>query len=217
MAKAAGKPPLPPPSTSAPLLDSTLSTAAAATGCRPQAWKHALQYVLCNRDGLRVRVAHYPSGCSKWNPIEHRLFSFLSGNWQGKPLDSFATILNYIRSTTTRQGLELTARRITRQYARGIRISDEQMACIPTPPGRAGTTSSDRTRRPLPRHRAPAGPKSLRASLPNCHPPPDDHRTCALRLAIIQESTSSRERYFALSPYPQANSMFGPRSVGWAW
>lgn len=75
-----------------------------------------------------MRVAHYPSGCSKWNPIEHRLFSFLSANWQGRPLDSFATILNYIRTTTTRQGLQVTACRITRQYARGVRISDAQMA-----------------------------------------------------------------------------------------
>ena len=114
-----------------------LADSGGSNGCRPRAWKHALQYVLCNRHGLRVRVAHYPSGCSKWNPIEHRLFSFLSGNWQGKPLDSFATILNYIRTTTTRQGLEVTARRITRQYARGVRISDEQMAQLELHPDTA--------------------------------------------------------------------------------
>ena len=105
-----------------------LADSGGSNGCRPRAWKHALQHVLCNRHGLRVRVAHYPSGCSKWNPIEHRLFSFLSANWQGRPLDSFATILNYIRTTTTSQGLQVTACRITRQYARGVRISDEQMA-----------------------------------------------------------------------------------------
>ena len=78
-----------------------LSDSGGSNGCCPRAWKHALQRVLCSRHALRVRVAHYLSGCSKWNPIEHRLFSFLSANWQGRPLDSFATILNYIRTTTT--------------------------------------------------------------------------------------------------------------------
>lgn len=107
-----------------------LADSGGSNGCRPRAWKHALQHVLCNPHGLRVRVAHYPSGCSKWNPIEHRLFSFLSTNWQGKPLDSFETILNYIRTTTTLLGLAVTAHRITRQYARGVRISDGKMAAL---------------------------------------------------------------------------------------
>ncbi len=107
-----------------------LADSGGSNGCRPRAWKHALQYELCNRHGLRVRVAHYPSGCSKWNPIEHRLFSFLSTNWQGKPLDSFETVLNYIRTTTTRAGLQVTAHRITRQYAKGVHISDAQMDAL---------------------------------------------------------------------------------------
>ena len=77
-----------------------------------------------------MRVAHYPGGCSKWNPIEQRLFSFLSGNWQGNPLESFETVLNYIRTTTTRPGLEVTAYRITRQYGRRSRVHDAQMAAL---------------------------------------------------------------------------------------
>ncbi len=101
-----------------------LADSGGSNGCRPRAWKHALRHVLRNPHGLRVRVAHYPGGCSKWNPIEHRLFSFLSGNWQGNPLESCETVLNYIRTTPTRPGLEVTAYRITRQYARRSRVHD---------------------------------------------------------------------------------------------
>ena len=105
-----------------------LADSGGSNGCRPRAWNHALQPELCNRHGLRV--AHYSSGCSKWNPIGHRLFSFLSGNWQGKPMDSFETVLNCLRTMTTRVGLKVIAHRITRQYAKGVRIRDEQMAAL---------------------------------------------------------------------------------------
>ena len=64
-----------------------------------RAWKFNLQHRLCNRHGLRVTVAHYPPATSKWNPIEHRLFSEISKNWAGRPLDSFDTILKYLRTT----------------------------------------------------------------------------------------------------------------------
>ena len=77
---------------------------------RIRAWKYALQHRFCNVHQLPVTVAHYPAGCSKWNPIEHRLFSEISRNWSGCPLESFDLILNYIASTTTRTGLVVTSR-----------------------------------------------------------------------------------------------------------
>ena len=106
----------------------SLADSGGSNGCHPRAWKHALQHTLCNPHQLRVTVAHSPSGCSKWNPIEHRLFSFISLNWAGQPLDSFETILNSIRTTTTATGLQVSATRVTRPYVKGVQISDEQMA-----------------------------------------------------------------------------------------
>ncbi len=99
-----------------------------SNGIHPHAWKHALQERLCNRHRLTVTVAHYPSGCSKFNPIEHRLFSEISKNWAGVPLESVETILNYIRSTTTQTGLTVSAQLIEAQYQTGIKITAQQLA-----------------------------------------------------------------------------------------
>ena len=93
-------------------------------------WKHSIQHRLCNRHGLTVTVAHYPPGASKWNPIEHRLFSEISKHWAGKPLDSYETILNYIRTTKTTTGLSVSAHLVHQQYATGIKISDAQMQAL---------------------------------------------------------------------------------------
>lgn len=87
----------------------TLADSGGSNGADCRAWKYGLQQRLCERHGLLVNVAHYPSGASKWNPIEHRLFSETSKIWAGRPLDSFETILNYIRSTRTATGLSLRA------------------------------------------------------------------------------------------------------------
>jgi hypothetical protein len=76
-----------------------------SNGSRSRAWKWNLQGGLCDRFGLTVTVCHYPPGCSKWNPVEYRLFSQISNNWAGKPLRSLAIMLGYIRGTTTRTGL----------------------------------------------------------------------------------------------------------------
>jgi len=92
-----------------------------------RAWKYGLQTRLCNRFGLTITVAHYPPGASKWNPIEHRLFSEISKNWAGRPLDSFQTILNYIQTTTTSTGLCVEAHLIENIYEKGVRITDAQM------------------------------------------------------------------------------------------
>jgi hypothetical protein len=87
------------------------------------AWKDQLQQQLCDRFGLTVTVAHYPTGASKYNPIERRLFSQISRNWQGEPLKSYETILKFIRTTTTSTGLRVTARLDRKQYPVGIKPS----------------------------------------------------------------------------------------------
>lgn len=92
-----------------------------------RAWKHGLYHQLARRYGLTVTVAHYPPGASKWNPIEHRLFSEISKNWAGQPLDSFQTVLNYIRSTRTQTGLQVTAHLVDRHYPAGLKITDAEM------------------------------------------------------------------------------------------
>jgi hypothetical protein len=100
-----------------------------STTCR--AWKYSLHRELCQRHGLTVTVAHYPSGASKWNPIEHRLFSQISKNWAGRPLDSFQTILNYIRTTSTTTGLRLRAHLVRKRYEKGIQIPDTVIRQLP--------------------------------------------------------------------------------------
>lgn len=105
-----------------------LADGGGSNGYRPRAWKYYLQNTLCDPHGLRVTMAHYPTSCSKWNPIEHRLFGPISINWAGRPLESFEVIVNYIRTTVTRTGLRVQAERNTDTYLKGIRISDRQMA-----------------------------------------------------------------------------------------
>ncbi len=95
-----------------------------SNGATCRAWKHGIQDKLCNAHGLVVTVVHYPSGASKWNPIEHRLFSEISKNGAGRPLDSYETILNYLRITKTKTGLKVNVRLVKKQYAKGIKISD---------------------------------------------------------------------------------------------
>ncbi len=105
-----------------------LADCGGSNGYRCRAWKYFLQTKLCDRHGLRVTVAHYPSGSSKWNPIEHRLFSAISRNWAGRPLETWETVLNYIRTTTTKTGLRVQSVRVKQQYRTGVKISDRQMA-----------------------------------------------------------------------------------------
>jgi len=104
-----------------------LADGGGSNGARTRAWKHTLQERLCDRHGLTVTVCHYPSGASKWNPIEHRLFSELSKNWAGKPLDSYETILNYARTTRTATGLRVNAYLVDTPYPTGVKVSDKEM------------------------------------------------------------------------------------------
>ena len=93
-----------------------LADTGGSNSCRTGAWKTELQSQLCNSFGLTVTVAHYPTGASKWNPIEHRLFSEISKNWAAEPLDSYPKVLNFIRNTCTRTGLAVSAYLDRRQY-----------------------------------------------------------------------------------------------------
>jgi len=86
-----------------------LADGGGANGSRSAAWKLNLQERVCDRFGLTVTVCHYPPGCSKWNPVERRLFSEISKNWEGRTLMSFRIMLGYIRGTTTTTGLTVKA------------------------------------------------------------------------------------------------------------
>jgi hypothetical protein len=96
---------------------------------RSRLWKVALQE-LADDIHLKLRVCHFPPGTSKWNKIEHRLFSFITQNWRGKPLLSRQTIVNLIASTTTKTGLIVRAALDTDRYETGIKVSDEEMATL---------------------------------------------------------------------------------------
>ena len=95
-------------------------------GHRPRLWKYELQK-LADDTGLTITVCHYPSGASKWNPIEHRVFSQISRNWAGYPLRSLRRIIGFIRGTTTETGLTVDAEVDPRTYEKGIKINDSQM------------------------------------------------------------------------------------------
>jgi hypothetical protein len=107
-----------------------LSDAGGSDGCRFRLWKQQLQEQLADRLGIEVMVCHYPTGASKWNPIEHRLFSYISLNWAGKPLRSFEAMLGYIRDTTTKTGLKVKSCLLDREYQKRIKVSDQEMAAL---------------------------------------------------------------------------------------
>jgi hypothetical protein len=96
---------------------------------RTRLWRHELQR-LADTTGLSIRVCHFPPGTSKWNKIEHRLFSFVSLNWRGKPLESLEVIVSLIASTTTNTALKVYAQLDDGSYERGIEITDAQLAAV---------------------------------------------------------------------------------------
>jgi transposase len=103
--------------------------AGGSNGYRSRLWKKEIQK-LSTREKLQITVCHFPPGTSKWNKIEHRLFSFISMNWRGKPLLSYQTIINLIASTKTKEGLTVNVRLDKRTYKKGIEVSKEEMAKI---------------------------------------------------------------------------------------
>ncbi|HEY6273703.1 MAG TPA: ISAzo13 family transposase [Terriglobales bacterium] len=104
-----------------------LADAGGSIASRSRAWKKALQDRICNALGLTVTVSHYPPGTSKWNPIEHRLFSEISKNWAGQPLTDLETMLNFIGTTKTATGLAVSAYIVPDNYECGNKVSDQQM------------------------------------------------------------------------------------------
>ena len=98
-----------------------------SNGARVRLWKWELQK-LANETGLEISVCHFPPGTSKWNKIEHRLFSFISRNWRGKPLISHEVIINLIAATTTATGLTVKSKLDSNIYPAGLKVSAQQMA-----------------------------------------------------------------------------------------
>ena len=107
-----------------------LADSGGSNGARCRAWKYFLQHRLANTHGITVTVTHYPSGASKWNPIEHRLFSQITKNWAGIPLESMETVLNYIATTTTETGLRVQSMLADREYTTQVKVTDQQMAAL---------------------------------------------------------------------------------------
>lgn len=104
-----------------------LADGGGGNGSRSRAWKLNLQTQFCNIFKCTVTVCHYPPGCSKWNPVEHRLFSYISTNWAGKPLRSLEIMLGYIRGTTTRTGLTVKAILDEATYRKGQKVTRADM------------------------------------------------------------------------------------------
>jgi transposase len=115
-----------------PLATKLLITADAggSNGPRLRAWKTELAK-LAHETGLEITICHYPPGTSKWNKIEHRMFSFITMNWRGRPLESFVTVIQCIAATKTRSGLRIQAGRDMHHYEKGRKVSDTELAAVP--------------------------------------------------------------------------------------
>jgi len=100
-----------------------------STGRRCRLWKYELQK-LADESGLDISVCHFPPGTSKWNKIEHRMFSYITKNWRGRPLTSYEVIVNLIANTQTETGLQIKAQLDTAHYPTGIKITDEELDAL---------------------------------------------------------------------------------------
>ena len=98
-----------------------------SNGHRSHMWKIKIQEILCDKYDLEVTVCHYPPGASKWNPIEHRLFSEISKNWKGTPLIDFETVVKYTKTTKTKTGLTVDAILENKQYKKGIKADKKEI------------------------------------------------------------------------------------------
>lgn len=111
-----------------------LADTGGSNGARCRAWKHGLLTKLCVPHAIQITVCHYPPGASKWNPIEHRLFSQISQNWAGEPLDSLEKMLKFLRTTKTQTGLRVRATLMKGHYPNGIKPTPAQMKGLPLLP-----------------------------------------------------------------------------------
>lgn len=107
-----------------------LADGGGSNGHRPRLWKEQLQSQLSDVTGLSLTVCHYPPGCSKWNPVEHRLFSHISINWTGRPLRTLETMLKWLRGTTTQTGLRVSAHVLEGLFQTGKKVSDALMKTL---------------------------------------------------------------------------------------
>ncbi len=107
-----------------------LADAGGSNGCRPRRWKEQLQVKMADAFELAVTVCHYPTGASKWNPIEHRLFSQISCTWAGTPLSSYDILLDGLRQTKTATGLHVQATIFNQTYQKGLSVSDKEMKML---------------------------------------------------------------------------------------
>ena len=106
-----------------------MADAGGSNGSRSRLWKIACQR-LADTTGLNIHVCHFPPGTSKWNKIEHRMFSFITQNWRGRPLVSYETIVNLIGSTTTMNGLRIKAKLNTKNYPIGVKVTNNELAKV---------------------------------------------------------------------------------------
>lgn len=100
-----------------------------SNGYRLRSWKVELQK-LADATGRSIRVCHFPPGTSKWNQVEHRLFSFISSNWRGEPLRDYETVVRLIAGTTTAKGLTVTCRLDRRKYPAGRKVTPQEFAAV---------------------------------------------------------------------------------------
>ncbi len=107
-----------------------LGDSGGSNGYRVNGWKYYLYHKICKVYGIEIDSCHYPSGASKWNPIEHKLFCHISQNWAGVPLRTYETVINYINTTTTRKGLSVRAIQHDKIYETGQKFSKKQMDAI---------------------------------------------------------------------------------------
>lgn len=107
-----------------------LADGGGSNSSRSRVWKYEMQKKVCSEYGLEITVCHYPPGCSKYNPIEHRVFSAISANWKGVPLRSLETVMNFINTTNNSKGLKVDAYLVDKHYKKGKKITDKQMASI---------------------------------------------------------------------------------------
>lgn len=107
-----------------------LADAGGSNGYRPRRWKQQLQLKIADALNLAITVCHYPTGASKWNPIEHRLFSQISRTWAGTPLTSYEVVLDGLRSTKTSTGLSVEATLFDTDYEKGLSVTDAEMKLL---------------------------------------------------------------------------------------
>jgi hypothetical protein len=128
-----------------------LADSSGSNGARVRAFKKFLQERIADEYGLEVIVCHYPTGASKWNPVEHRMFSEISKNWAGHPLESFEILLNFVRDTKTKTGLRIEAYLDGREYKKGLKVPDKEFKRLNLTKTTSWATGTTRSRREQPR------------------------------------------------------------------